>query len=147
MSVSFVSRVNTEAGFALPFHRAEKKVPFIDMETGAPVNPGHANAIKLERFVFDALPMCRSSIVYETDRVEEFAPIKNASGVDSAESSRRIQSIRAARWLAARGVEVPMTNGEPDCTIEIGPLTAAEARELDGKALPKRFERGAKVSL
>jgi UDP-N-acetylglucosamine/UDP-N-acetylgalactosamine diphosphorylase len=63
--------------------------------------------VKLERFVFDALPLCRSSIVYETDRVEEFAPIKNATGVDSVESSKALQTARAARWLEAAGVKVP----------------------------------------
>jgi UDP-N-acetylglucosamine/UDP-N-acetylgalactosamine diphosphorylase len=46
----------------------------VDPATGARVEPTVANGVKLERFVFDALPMCRASIVYETDRVEEFAP-------------------------------------------------------------------------
>jgi UDP-N-acetylglucosamine/UDP-N-acetylgalactosamine diphosphorylase len=147
LSVAFVLRLNTERGFELPFHRAEKKVPHVDLATGAPVNPGHPNAVKLEKFVFDALPLCRSSIVYETRRVEEFAPIKNASGPDSPESSRRIQTERAAEWLASRGVEVPMGEDGPDCTLEISPLTATEARELEGKPLPARIDQGAKIAL
>jgi UDP-N-acetylglucosamine/UDP-N-acetylgalactosamine diphosphorylase len=146
MSVAFVERLNTEKGFSLPFHRAEKKVSHVDSESGRVVTPEKPNAVKLEKFVFDALPMCRGSIVFETDRVEEFAPIKNATGVDSVESSRRIQTQRAARWLKGVGVEVPVKDGEPDCTLEIGPLTAMEASELKGKPLP-RIERGAKVAL
>lgn len=147
MSVAFVTRLNTEKGFSLPFHRAEKKVPHVDPDTGQAVNPEKPNGVKLEKFVFDALPLCRASIVYETDRVEEFAPIKNATGVDSVESSRRIQTQRASRWLKAAGVEVPMKGEEPDCTLEIGPLTATESRELKGKALPARIERGAALAL
>ena len=42
--------------------------------------------MKLETFVFDALPMSDVSVVYETDRIDEFAPIKN---VDAPEASRR----------------------------------------------------------
>lgn len=148
MSVEFVERLNTESGFELPYHRADKKVPHVDLETGRGVNPEKPNGVKLERFVFDALPLCRSSIVYETDRIEEFAPIKNATGVDSVESSRRIQTQRAARWLTPRGVEIPRGgDGEPDCTIEISPLTALEPGDLEGKSLPKSIGRGEKVSL
>jgi UDP-N-acetylglucosamine/UDP-N-acetylgalactosamine diphosphorylase len=147
MSVKFLTRLNTERGFSLPFHRAEKKVPHVDLKTGEMVSPKDPNGIKLERFVFDALPLCRASIVLETERVEEFAPIKNASGVDSPQSSGRIQTQRAAGWLRARGVEIPIKDGEPDCTLEIGPLTATEARDLEGRTLPKRIERGAKTAI
>jgi len=35
------------------------------------------------------VPLAESSIVLETDRVEEFAPIKNATGSDSPETARR----------------------------------------------------------
>ncbi|MEX2219504.1 MAG: UDPGP type 1 family protein [Phycisphaerales bacterium] len=146
MSVEFVTRLNTERGLELPFHRAEKRVPHVDPRTGEPVNPASPNGVKLERFVFDALPLCRSSVVLETERVEEFAPIKNADGVDSPESSRRVQTKRAARWLGAAGVGVPERDGEPDCTLEIGPLTALEAGDLAGRALP-RIARGARVAL
>ncbi len=148
MSVEFVSRLNTDARFSLPWHRAEKKVACIDPETGAAINPASPNAVKLERFVFDALPMCEKSIVLETDRIEEFAPIKNATGVDSVESSRRIQTERAARWLAHAGVKVPRRpDGSPDCTLEISPLTALEAHDLKGKNLPASIKPGSSHAL
>jgi UDP-N-acetylglucosamine/UDP-N-acetylgalactosamine diphosphorylase len=147
LSVEFVSRLNTESAFSLPYHRAEKKVQFID-DSGDRIDPERPNAVKLERFVFDALPLCRGSIVYETDRVEEFAPIKNATGVDSVESSRAIQTQRAARWLSSHGVAIPRdADGGPDCVLEIGPLTAMEAEDLNGKTLPRSIERGARVAL
>lgn len=151
MSVEFLTRLNTDPSFSLPYHRAEKKVACIDPESrggGAAVEPKEPNGVKLERFVFDALPLCRGSIVLETDRVEEFAPIKNATGVDSVESSRQVQTERAARWLERAGVKVPRrADGTPDCVLEIGPLTAMEAADLTGAALPRAMERGAKVAL
>lgn len=148
MSVEFVRRLKAATDGGLPYHRAEKKVPHVDLETGRLVQPEKPNAVKLERFVFDALPLSRASIVYETDRIEEFAPIKNATGVDSVESSRKIQTLRAARWLEARGVRIPRdAAGEPECTLEISPLTAVEAADLDGKPLPTSIERGARVAL
>jgi UDP-N-acetylglucosamine/UDP-N-acetylgalactosamine diphosphorylase len=148
MSVEFVTRLATDPSFALPYHRAEKKVPYVDPETGRHVNPAAPNAVKLERFVFDALPLCRASVVLETDRVEEFAPIKNATGVDSVESSREVQTERAARWLERAGVGVPRRpDGKPDCVLEVSPLTAVEAEDLDPRALPRAIERGAAVAL
>jgi UDP-N-acetylglucosamine/UDP-N-acetylgalactosamine diphosphorylase len=148
ISVDFIHRLNTSADLRLPYHRAEKKVPHVDPITGVLVRPAHNNAVKLERFVFDALPLCRAPIVYETDRVEEFAPIKNADGADSPETCRRIQTRRAARWLEAAGVHVPRDpSGEPDCTLEISPLTALEPADLRGRDLPAEIERGARIAL
>ncbi len=145
MGVEFVRRLNEDPDFELPFHRADKKVACVDVETGEALTPSVANAVKLERFVFDAVPLARASIVYETERVEEFAPIKNAEGTDSPASSTAIQTERAARWLEAVGVDVPRgADGEADCVIELSPLTAVEAEDLRGVDLPK-VERGARV--
>lgn len=142
IGVKFVERLNTDDAFELPYHRAEKKIACIDIDSGKPVEPKENNGVKLERFVFDALALCGprngapGSIVYETDRTEEFAPIKNATGVDSPESSREIQTERAARWLATAGVQVPRTpDGKPDCTLEINCRTALEPGDIGG-AIP-----------
>lgn len=148
MSVRFVERLNTDAALELPYHRAEKKVASIDPESGKPCEPKSPNAVKLERFVFDALLMCDASIVYETDRIEEFAPIKNATGVDSVQSSEAIQTMRAARWLKAAGVEVPLKeDGAPDCVIELSPLTAVETSDLLNQDLPDSIKPGDKVAI
>ena len=40
---------------ALPFHRALKKVPYVD-DDGDRVEPDGPNAVKFETFLFDALP-------------------------------------------------------------------------------------------
>jgi UDP-N-acetylglucosamine/UDP-N-acetylgalactosamine diphosphorylase len=149
MSVEFVQRLATDPQFALPYHRAEKKIPHVG-EKGEAVNPATNNGVKLERFVFDALPLCRASIVYETDRIEEFAPIKNATGVDSVESSREIQTRRAARWLTAAGMKVPMKpDGGVDALLEVSARTATSAEELAAQKakLPRVVEPGARVAL
>jgi UDP-N-acetylglucosamine/UDP-N-acetylgalactosamine diphosphorylase len=130
----FVQRLNAR-GFALPYHRAEKKVPCVDISTGKSIAPEKPNAVKMETFVFDALPLANRSIVYETDRVDEFAPIKNAEGVDSIESSREITTQRNARWLEASGVSVPRrADGTPDCTIEIAASFALYPDDIKAKA-------------
>ncbi|MBU6413329.1 MAG: UDPGP type 1 family protein [Planctomycetes bacterium] len=148
ISVEFLSRMASDARFALPFHRAEKKVPHVDLSTGNLVNPERPNAVKLEKFIFDALPLCKNSLVYETDRLEEFAPIKNATGTDSAESSKDLQSTRAARWLESVGVKVPRhTNGTVNALIELSPLTAIAPEDLKSKAASIKIDPGARITL
>jgi UDP-N-acetylglucosamine/UDP-N-acetylgalactosamine diphosphorylase len=148
LAVSFVERLATDAAFALPFHRAVKKVPFVDAATGERVEPIEPNAVKLERFIFDAIAMAESSIVMETDRVEEFAPIKNAVGADSIETSKRLQTEKAARWLEAAGVTVARSaDGSADCVIELSGLAAPTRERLEVDGLPDAIEPGAQVAL
>ena len=147
IAVAFVAQLN-DGPFALPPHRAIKKVPCIDPTSGDPVNPSEPNAVKLETFVFDALPLCTKSVVLQTPRPEEFGPIKQADGPDSAASSRRLQSDRAGRWLEAAGVVVPWTNdGHADATLEISPLTAIEPSDLASAELPDRIEPGSHIAI
>lgn len=150
LGVRFIEKLTADAHhFALPYHRADKKVPYFDIESGQIVSPDSPNAVKLETFVFDAIPLAESSIVYETSRVEEFAPIKNAEGVDSAVTSHRIQSDRAGAWLATVGIEVPRdADGHVDAEIEISPLIALECDDLKSvDDLPGRIERGQKIAI
>jgi UDP-N-acetylglucosamine/UDP-N-acetylgalactosamine diphosphorylase len=149
ISVGFVERLTADAHrFALPYHRAVKKVPYVDLESGERIEPEQPNGVKLETFVFDALALADSSIVYETDRVEEFAPIKNASGVDSPQTSHQLQSDRSARWLEKHGVDVPRNDeGHADARIEISPLTALEPADLVRIDLPKQIDPGGEIVL
>ena len=141
LRVSFVERLNTGGRLSLPWHRAEKKVPYVD-DTGNVVKPEKPNAVKLEQFVFDAIPLAKNAIVYTTDRAEEFSPVKNAEGVDSPDTCRRDQVRRAARWLTAAGLEVPIRNGEPDTMLEISPLFATSAIQLPRRPLPRSIRAG-----
>jgi UDP-N-acetylglucosamine/UDP-N-acetylgalactosamine diphosphorylase len=133
LRVSFIERLNQGGQLKLPWHRAEKKVPYVDANGNA-VKPDKPNAVKLEQFVFDAIPLAKNAIVYTTRREEEFSPVKNADGADSPATCRRDQIRRAARWLNAAGVTVPTRDGEPDATIEISPLFATTAEQVKSKA-------------
>ncbi|MDP9173064.1 MAG: UDPGP type 1 family protein [Planctomycetota bacterium] len=147
LRVGFVERLNEGGRLNLPWHRAEKKVPFIDAK-GDTVKPDKPNAVKLEQFVFDAIPLARNAMVYTTDRSEEFSAVKNAEGVDSPETCRRDQVRRAARWLREAGVEVPVLNNEPDAKIEISALYAPTSEALRSKPLPlKQIRPGQTVYL
>jgi UDP-N-acetylglucosamine/UDP-N-acetylgalactosamine diphosphorylase len=135
LRVSFVERLNHGGQLKLPWHRAEKKVPYVDA-SGNPVKPEKPNAIKLEQFVFDAIPLAENAIVYQTKRDEEFSPVKNAQGDDSPATSRRDQIRRAAEWLELAGVNVHRAHGEPASTLEISPLFATSAQQLKARKLP-----------
>lgn len=144
---SFVERLNGE-GFSLPLHRAVKKIPHIDAE-GRLVEPAEPNGVKLESFVFDALPLASKSIILETKRSEEFAPAKNRTGVDSAESARGMMVARAAAWLESAGVAVPRkADGSIDCLIEIAPSFALGRDDVKAKVgqVPK-IKRGDELYL
>ncbi len=149
IGLAFLEALNRGGGgFSLPYHRAEKKVPFIDLQSGRRVEPTANNAVKLETFVFDALALCERSIVVETDRVEEFAPIKNAEGADSPSTCSATQTRRAARWLEGAGCRVPLTPaGEADCVIEISPLRAMEPADLQDGRAPRAIPPGSSVAL
>lgn len=127
LRVSFISRLTSGGNLSLPWHRAEKKIGHVD-EAGRPAKPEKPNGVKLEQFVFDAIPLAKNAIVYATDRAEEFSPVKNAEGADSPETSKRDQVARAKRWLAAAGVRVP-----EGAVVEISPLYAATQQQVAAK--------------
>jgi UDP-N-acetylglucosamine/UDP-N-acetylgalactosamine diphosphorylase len=135
LRVSFVERLTSRGTLRLPWHRAVKKVPFVD-DRGEPVEPEAPNAVKLEQFVFDAIPLAENPIVVETERAEEFSPVKNATGDASPETCRRDQVRRAARWLEAAGIGVPWKDDEPAALLEISPLYAASLDQLRRRGAP-----------
>ncbi len=127
VSTEFLQRITDD----LPWHKAYKKVSHTDLFTGEQNIPDEPNAYKFERFVFDVLSFAKNSLVVETEREEEFAPIKNATGDDSSITSQQLQRDRAVRWLLANGVEVSDT-----ATVEISPLLAATSEDLRQAELP-----------
>jgi UDP-N-acetylglucosamine/UDP-N-acetylgalactosamine diphosphorylase len=131
---SFIER--THGGHDLPFHRAIKKVPYID-DTGARIEPTEPNAVKFERFIFDALPLAQRWTMVETDRTLEFEPLKNATGPDSPATVRQRMSDLYAGWLEHAGAAIPRrADGSVPFGIEISPLYALDAAELKSKVEP-----------
>ncbi len=132
---SFVERL-VRGDSRLPFHRAIKKVAFVD-DNGEVARPDTPNAVKFERFIFDALPMAERFALVETDRTVEFEPLKNATGPDSPATVRQRMSDRFADWLEAAGAKVERrSDGSVPFGIEISPLYALDAAELKAKLPP-----------
>lgn len=136
LRVSFVERLNS-GELSLPWHRAEKKVSYVD-ENGKLVEPSKPNAVKLEQFIFDAIPLAKNAIVYETERGEEFSGVKNKEGVDSPATCTRDQIRRAAKWLKSAGITVPMKGEDVDAVLEISPLLANSAEDLQKRPPAKK---------
>ncbi len=70
----------------LPYHSAFKKATFLD-ESGNTIKPEEPNAYKFESFIFDAFNKLEDMLIFRVRREEEFAPVKNKEGVDSAETA------------------------------------------------------------
>ena len=73
----------------LPYHSAFKKATYIDKD-GNKVIPDGPNAYKFEAFLFDAFGELDDMAILRVNREEEFAPVKNAAGVDSPETAREL---------------------------------------------------------
>lgn len=125
---AFATRLATGEA-AMPFHRADKRVP-----TVADPDPAGANAVKFEAFMFDALPLAERTAAVEMSRAQRFAPVKNAEGPDSPATCRTALVERAAGWLEQVGVRVPRdADGLSSHPIEIDPRFAQDAHDLTGR--------------
>jgi UDP-N-acetylglucosamine/UDP-N-acetylgalactosamine diphosphorylase len=132
---TFIERL-VEGDIRLPFHRAIKKVPHVD-SNGEVTRPEAPNAVKFERFIFDALPLAERYALVETDRAVEFEPLKNATGPDSPATVRQRMSDQFADWLESAGAKVTRRgDGSVPYGIEISPLFALDAAELKTKLTP-----------
>lgn len=85
-SISKLEEINKTK---MPVHIVDKKIPYMN-EKGEFVNPDKPNGHKFETLVLDMVHMHDSCIPYEVVRNKEFAPIKNAEGVDSVVSARKL---------------------------------------------------------
>jgi UDP-N-acetylglucosamine/UDP-N-acetylgalactosamine diphosphorylase len=138
LNVDFLSRQE----LVLPWHLARKKAKTLN-PTPRGTEIVETDTVKMERFIFDAIPLAREALFFETDRVEEFAPLKNREGIDSVATCLRGQVERHARWLAACGVDVPRdSEGRSRHLIEISPLFAMDASVLAAKrgSVPDRID-------
>lgn len=150
ISRDFVSALTADGVLKLPWHRADKKIPTLDAN-GDPIKPDVPNGVKLESFIFDALPLAERTMILEGERSEVFAPTKNATGVDSAESCREMLISRDARRLEAAGVSIPRdADGKPLAKVEISPaavLDDEDAVEYVRKKAIRAIAPGAEIYL
>ncbi len=126
---AFLEHLASDGG-QLPLHVARKSVACIDDkgQLQQPVDGAKPNGIKLERFIFDALPLAAQTLIVEGDRAREFNPVKNKSGNDSADTAREALIRIANEWLRTAGHE-PAAG----VSVEISPLNALDADELAQK--------------
>lgn len=117
----FIGSITGGSSLSLPFHVARKKIRSYTGKGAADID-----GFKFEKFVFDALPLTPRNLVLETLREDEFAPVKNPSGVDSAESARALMTGQCMRWLAHRGIALPPAVK----LVEISPLLAVEPDDI-----------------
>jgi UDP-N-acetylglucosamine/UDP-N-acetylgalactosamine diphosphorylase len=136
IDVAFLRRMQ-RSKTAFPFHRAAKKVTFLN-EDGATIEPTEPNATKFEKFIFDLLPQAENAFVVESLPETSFSPVKNAAGSDTDTAALAQEAIVQLhrRWLESRGVRVSV-----GVRVEICPLFGVCAEDLDGKV-----ERGAIIN-
>ena len=73
----------------LPYHSAFKKANYLDKD-GNLVIGDKPNSYKFEAFLFDAFESLDNMAIMRVKREEEFAPVKNAEGVDSPATAREL---------------------------------------------------------
>ena len=83
-----ISALEEVAGRKIPVHRAKKKVAYYDGEKI--VTPQTENAYKYEALIIDLIHLFKGCLPFEIEREREFAPVKNATGVDNVESARAL---------------------------------------------------------
>lgn len=79
----------------LPYHIAEKKVACI--KGGQVYSPDKPNAYKFELLAVDLVKLMGNCLAFEVEREKEFAPVKNATGVDSVETARELLKLNGIR--------------------------------------------------
>lgn len=111
---------------ALPFHAAHKTVTHID-HLGNQIHPTEPNAIKFERFIFDALSVSPKTTVIEADRNSVFAAVKNhaSASFNTANTCQQAISALHRHWLIAAGVQVDI-----NIKVEIDPYWARNAQQV-----------------
>ncbi|WP_330372464.1 UDPGP type 1 family protein [Lachnobacterium bovis] len=70
-------------------HIVKKKVPYL-AEDGQLIKPEEPNAYKFELLIIDMIYMMDNCLGFEVERNKEFAPVKNAKGIDSVDTAREL---------------------------------------------------------
>ena len=85
-TINAIEKVSTET---LMYHSAFKKNSYID-ENGKEVIPTEPNSYKFESFIFDAFEFFDDIAILRGKREDDFAPVKNAEGVDSPKTAKEL---------------------------------------------------------
>lgn len=88
IDIDFIEAMSVDE-FSLPYYKAHKAVSYID-DNGKIIEPDKPNAIKFEKFIFDALKKTSKSVTMQVLREKEFAPVKNKEGQDSVDTAKEL---------------------------------------------------------
>ncbi|ABX43483.1 UTP--glucose-1-phosphate uridylyltransferase [Lachnoclostridium phytofermentans] len=75
--------------YDLPIHVVEKKIPYLTVDDKY-IEPKEPNGYKFEELVLDMVHLFDNCLPFEVIREKEFAPIKNATGVDSISTAQQL---------------------------------------------------------
>lgn len=107
------------------YHVAHKKITYLD-ENGILVEPTKENAYKFESFFFDFFNHADDMAVLDSNREEEFAPVKNLTGVDSKDTAREMVCNLHKKWLLQLGFK----ESEIPNPIEISPILSYDGKDI-----------------
>ncbi|MBN2039045.1 MAG: UDPGP type 1 family protein [Spirochaetes bacterium] len=122
LKTEYIEAITSGGSISLPYHTAHKKIKALKSNSIQ-----ETEGLKFEKFIFDALSFTEKNTILETVRKEEFAPVKNAEGVDSPFSAKKLMSDLHRKWLTDKGISLPATAE----IIEISPLLAVDPGDLN----------------
>ncbi len=132
-SAKFLLDIPTWKSSHLPFHIANKKIPYYDFKSEILVKPSSPNGIKLEQFVFDVFPNVTLDkfVCLEVLRDEEFSPLKNSDSAsnDNPTTSRESVLKLGKKWAQAAGAII-IGDDSKYPGIEISSLTSYDGEGL-----------------
>ncbi len=124
--ISFIEEILKQSNVSLPYHQANKKIKAMVNGTIKEID-----CIKFEKFIFDSLSYTKNNTILEVSREADFAPVKNASGVDSPETAKKLISSLHRRWIIERKIHIPDTVK----VIEISPLAGLNVYDISKDVL------------
>lgn len=93
----------------LPYHTAHKKANYISRD-GEYIIAKEPNAYKFESFIFDSFDLTDNILILRVKREDEFAPLKNAIGVDSPETAKKLYYENITKVNSLRSYEEWINN-------------------------------------
>ena len=84
-----IGRLREALSVKLPYHIALKKVKRLD-QNGMPFRSEVPDCRKYEMFMFDIFNEMGDAVAFRIERDREFAPVKNAEGIDSPRTAREL---------------------------------------------------------
>ena len=85
-TIDAIEKISKET---LIYHSAFKKNSYIDID-GKEIIPQEPNSYKFESFIFDAFEFFDDIAILRGKREDDFAPVKNAEGVDSPKTAKEL---------------------------------------------------------